>query len=213
MTPGSGRAIRSILNLATDVVRQTAVRERHVWATLKNDNLGRLVQPSGTRREAHATGNSSNNNNLHFSLQARAIQQNQTYPLGYVWSSAPDPAPPQDTPPATRATERKPACLTRASARTDTPGGKGSVDRARQSGTDRVIHAMNSSCSLEITEGADQLVDPRHVYSDSARTQSGTSAPILCQCRYASRPGRHPPRGRSPSSRRSRGAPWGSQAR
>ena len=57
-----------VFDLATDVVREPAVREGHVLAALQHDDLGALVAPAQARRRAHATRDSSDNYNSHVRL-------------------------------------------------------------------------------------------------------------------------------------------------
>ena len=57
-----------VFDLATDVVREPAVREGHVLAALQHDDLGALVAPAQARRRTHATGDSSDDYNSHVRL-------------------------------------------------------------------------------------------------------------------------------------------------
>ena len=57
-----------VFDLAADVVREPAVRERHVFAALQHDDLGTLVAPAQARSRAHATGDSSDDYNSHVRL-------------------------------------------------------------------------------------------------------------------------------------------------
>ena len=57
-----------VFDLAADVVRESAVRERHVLAALQYDDLGALVAPAQARGRAHATGDSSDDYYSHVRL-------------------------------------------------------------------------------------------------------------------------------------------------
>ena len=57
-----------VFDLATDVVREPAVREGHVLAALQHDDLGALVAPAQARRRAHASRDSSDDYYSHVRL-------------------------------------------------------------------------------------------------------------------------------------------------
>ena len=57
-----------VFYLAADVVRESAVREGHVFAALQHDDLGALIAPAQAGRRAHATRDSSDDYNSHSPL-------------------------------------------------------------------------------------------------------------------------------------------------
>lgn len=65
---GVEEELGGVFDLAADVVRETAVREGHVFAALQHDDFGALVAPAQARRRAHATGDSSDDYNSHVRL-------------------------------------------------------------------------------------------------------------------------------------------------
>ena len=65
---GVEEELGGVLDLAADVVRETAVREGHVFAALQHDDLGALVVPAQARRRAHATRDSSDDYYSHMQL-------------------------------------------------------------------------------------------------------------------------------------------------
>jgi len=83
---GVEEELGGVFDLAADVIREPAVRERHVLAALQHDDLGALVAPAQTRRRAHATRDSSDNNYSHvrltFCLQGWPLQHDEPHPKG-----------------------------------------------------------------------------------------------------------------------------------
>jgi hypothetical protein len=71
MASDSSQALRglqqpaAVLDHLTDVIRQTAVGERHMVRPLENHDLGELIQPPGPRRARHARGDPAHHNDLH----------------------------------------------------------------------------------------------------------------------------------------------------
>ena len=65
---GVKEELGGVFDLATDVVREPAVREGHILAALQHDDLGALVAPAQACRRAHATGDSSDDYNSHVRL-------------------------------------------------------------------------------------------------------------------------------------------------
>ncbi|MPN12821.1 hypothetical protein SDC9_160141 [bioreactor metagenome] len=52
-------------DLASDVVREPAVGEGHVIATIEHDDLCLFIEPAGTSRTGHSAGNTSDDNDPH----------------------------------------------------------------------------------------------------------------------------------------------------
>ena len=65
---GVKEELGGVFDLATDVVREPAVREGHVLAALQHDDLGALVAPAQARRRAHASRDSSDDYYSHVRL-------------------------------------------------------------------------------------------------------------------------------------------------
>ena len=65
---GVKEELGGVLDLTADVVREPAVRERHVPTALQHDDLGALVAPAQACRCAHATRDSSDDNYSHVRL-------------------------------------------------------------------------------------------------------------------------------------------------
>ena len=78
---GVEEELGGVFDLATNVVREPAVREGHEFAALQHDDLGALVAPAQAGRRAHATGDSSDNNYSHVRLTF--------WPEGWSSSTAP----------------------------------------------------------------------------------------------------------------------------
>ena len=65
---GVEKELGGVFDLATDVVREPAVREGHVFAALQHDDLGALIASAQACRRAHATGDSSDDEYSHVRL-------------------------------------------------------------------------------------------------------------------------------------------------
>ena len=65
---GVEEELGGVFDFAADVVRESAVRERHVAAALEHDDLGALVAPAQAGRRAHATSDSSDDYDSHARL-------------------------------------------------------------------------------------------------------------------------------------------------
>ena len=69
---------RFLLDHARDVIRQTAVRVRHVRAALHHDDLGFFVQPAQPRRARRAARHSANDDDLHVLSSCRGLLRRAT---------------------------------------------------------------------------------------------------------------------------------------